>query len=44
MRYNTRHLTDMERAEKIAKGASGKRLTYGPTRRGKPTDEALQRP
>lgn len=27
-RYNTRHLTDMERAQEAAKGIVGKRLTY----------------
>lgn len=28
MRYNTRELTDLERTEKIARGAKGKRLRY----------------
>ena len=27
MRYNRRHLTDLERTEKIARGMPGKRLT-----------------
>lgn len=37
-RYNSRDLTDIERAEKVAKGITGKRLTYRRPRNGKPTE------